>query len=277
MLIKLILTVVCIAAVIFLSMSNKKSNNQKIETTQELFNYEDISNDGLVTLPGQKFRRVIEINPINIAIKSQREQASIWETFRTMINSIVFPVTFLIQSTHLDITDYISTVKQSLEQHNNPLLKEYGKIYINHIRELSENKSLRAQRYYMIIRIDVSSNTIDSGVEVDDNTVAMAINAFLRAANRPKKLTQEEAERLARSELDNMISVIGSYLGQMGINYVMLNKKGIVDMAYTTYNRDLSNVVRTKEVDAMEAFSLFTHSLTPSMYTSSGGGEDIGA
>lgn len=264
--IKTILTAVSIAAVIFLFMSNKKP--KKINTTQELFEFEDISKDGLVHLPGQKFRKVMEIYPVNMATKSGREQAGIWDAFRTMINSLTIPVTLLVQSTHLDNTDYIAKVRTSLEQQEveSPALKRFGEVYIKHVYDLSENRSLQSKRYYIVAKIDVSSDTVDSGVDVDDNTIAVAVNAMLRANGKTVKITNEEAERLARSELDNIIVVMGSYLGQMGIRYKPLNKQEVVDMVYTTYNRDLASVIRTKEVDAMEAFSLFTRSMTPEMY-----------
>jgi len=264
-LIETTLTVVSIAAVIFLFITNKKP--KKMDASQELFDFVDISSDGLVKLPGQKFRKVIEVYPINMATKSGREQANIWNTFRTMINSLTLPVTFLIQSTYFDNADYSETVKKQLQETENPALKEYGNSYIKHIYDLSENRSLQSKKYYIIPKIDVSSNTVDSGVDIDENTVAIAVNAILRSTSKTAKLTNDEAERLARSELDNTVAVMGAYLGQMGIRFKVLNKQEVADMAYTTYNRDLANVIRTKEVDAMEAFSLFTKSITPEMYS----------
>ncbi len=253
-----------IVAIIYLLFSNRKKEN--IDSTQDLFNYKEIASDGLIHLPGQKFRKVIQVYPLNIATRSGREQASIWDTFRTMVNSLVFPVTFLVQSTHLDTEDYTAQVEEERQRSENDLVREVGKDYINHIRELSEKRSIRSHKYFVIVKIDVSSASIDSGVEVEDNTVAMAINSVLKAANKPKKMSDKEAERLARSELDNMTNIIRSYLSQMGISSTILDRRGVVDMGYTTYNRDLSNVVRTKEVDDIEAFSLFTKSLTPDLY-----------
>jgi hypothetical protein len=263
-LIENVLTAAAIAAVIFLFVTNKKP--KKMDTTQELFDYTNISNDGLVQLPGQRYRKVIEVYPVNMATKSVREQAGIWDAFRTMINSLTVPVTFLVQSTHLNNTDYIVKVRNILQETENPALKVYGESYIKHVYNLSENRSLQSKKYYIITKIDVSADTVDSGVNIDDNTVAIAVNAILKSTDKPAKLSDEEAERLARSELDNITTVIGSYLSQMGIRFKVLDKKGVVDMAYTTYNRDLASIVSTKEVDAIEAFSLFTRSKTPDLY-----------
>jgi hypothetical protein len=255
------LAVAALAAAFYFYISSRKQKT--MDCTQDLVDYKNIFSDGLVELPGQKFRKVIEVTPINLATKSHREQSSIWENYRAMINSLVFPATFLVQSTHVDVSSYIANLNASLDEIDNAAVKYYGAIHEKHIMELSETKAVRSQRYYIIVKIDITSASIDSGVEVEDNTVAMAINAVLRAANRPKSMSTEEAERLARSELDNMITVIRSYLTQMDITSIVLDKEGIADMVYTTYNRDLANIVRTKEVGAMEAFHLFTKSLTP--------------
>jgi len=253
-----------LAAIIYLYIGKRKP--VKMDCTQDLFDYKKIHNDGLIELPGQRFRKVIQVYPINKDTRSQREQAAIWENFRALINSLVFPATFIVQSTHLDYNDYTENVREELEKIDNRAVREYGEEYINYIQGMSENRAARAHKYYIILKIDVASDSVDSGVEVEDNTIAIAINAFLKAVNRPKKLSDEEATRLARSELDNMANVVQSYLNQIGVKSIKLNKKGIVDMGYTTYNRDLANVIRTKEVDDIEAFSLFTKSLTPELH-----------
>ncbi|MBZ4688065.1 MAG: hypothetical protein JG764_1698 [Clostridiales bacterium] len=253
-----------LAAIIYLYIGKRKP--VKMDCTQDLFDYKKIHNDGLIELPGQRFRKVIQVYPINKETRSQREQVAIWENFRALINSLVFPATFIVQSTHLDYNDYTENVREELEKIDNRAVREYGEEYINYIQGMSENRAARAHKYYIILKIDVASDSVDSGVEVEDNTIAIAINAFLKAVNRPKKLSDEEAARLARSELDNMANVVQSYLNQIGVKSIKLNKKGIVDMGYTTYNRDLANVIRTKEVDDIEAFSLFTKSLTPELH-----------
>lgn len=253
-----------LAAIIYLYIGKRKP--VKMDCTQDLFDYKKIHNDGLIELPRQRFRKVIQVYPINTETRSQREQVAIWENFRELINSLVFPATFIVQSTHLDSNDYTENVREELEKIDNRAVREYGEEYINYIQGMSENRAARAHKYYIILKIDVASDSVDSGVEVEDNTIAIAINAFLKAANRPKKLSDEEAARLARSELDNMANVVQSYLNQIGVKSIKLNKKGIVDMGYTTYNRDLANVIRTKEVDDIEAFSLFTKSLTPELH-----------
>ena len=52
------------------------------ETSQELLDITDVTEDGIIELPGFKFRSVIEVVPINMALRSFDEQGAIWVGFR---------------------------------------------------------------------------------------------------------------------------------------------------------------------------------------------------
>ena len=180
-----------------------------------------------------------------------------------MISSLTLPITYIVQSTNLDVTDYNNNIAANLEEIENPLIREMGEEYLSHIRDMAENKKVRARKYYIIVKIDINKSSVANNEE--EGAMSSAINSVLQATNKQKKLTNEEAEILSRSELDNTISVIKGYLGQMDIKAEELDKQGIVNLAYETFNRDLATVIRTKEVNEMNAFSLFTSSATPEM------------
>lgn len=254
-----LIIIIAIIGIIYLYWSSKKPLERK--KSQDLFKYKKIHSDGLIELPGHQFRKVVQVFPIDISTRSHREQAAIWETYRTMISSLTLPIIYVVQSTHVDIADYSNSIAANLDEFDNPLIREMGQGYLKHIQDMAENRKVRSRKYYIIVKIDLNKSQ-EVGNE-EEGAISAAINSVLRAANKQKKLSDEEAVILARSELDNTISVIKGYLSQMEIRAEALDKEGVVNMAYETFNRDLATVVRTKEVNEMKAFSLFTSSATP--------------
>ena len=73
------------------------------ETSQELLDITDVTEDGIIELPGFKFRTVIEVVPINMALRSFDEQAAIWIGFRNLLNSLSVACTFLVQTQYLNV------------------------------------------------------------------------------------------------------------------------------------------------------------------------------
>lgn len=256
-----LIVVLALIGMIYLYWSGRKPLERN--KSQDLFKYKKIHEDGLIELPNHCFRKVLQVYPIDIGTRSHREQAAIWETYRTMVSSLTLPITYIVQSTHVDVTDYYQMVADSLNEFNNPLIREMGQEYLKHIQDLAENRKVRMRKYYIIVKIDLSKAKEVGGEE--ESVISSVINSVLRAANKQKKLSDEEAVTLARAELDNIINVIKGYLGQMEIRAKVLNKEDVVNLAYETFNRDLATVVRTKEVNEMGAFSLFTSSATPDM------------
>jgi hypothetical protein len=235
----------------------------KRESTQDLFQYKAIHPDGMVELPGHYFRKVIQVRPIDLGTRSPEEQMAIWETYRTMISSLVVPISYIVQSAHVDVADYLQNVSSQLEGIDNEFVKTIGLEYLSHVQEMAESRKVRSRKYYIILKANLSK--ISRSDTDDDGFVGTAVNAALNAANRQQRLSDEEAETLARSELNNAIEVLYGFFQQMGIQIFTLDREGIVNMVYETFNRDLATTIRTKDVDEMEAFSLFTTSLTPEL------------
>lgn len=258
-----IVVALIMGCIIYLYWTNKKPVKRK--STQDLFNYKKLYDDGLVELPGHQFRKVIQVFPIDISTRSINEQAAVWQSYRTMISSLTLPITIVIQSTHVDVNDYVENVNVKISEINNPFIREMGTDYLNYVNDMAENRKVRARKYYIICKIDLSKSD-ESGID-DEGTLATAINSLLRMANKQQKLSDEEAVMLARSELENIASVLRGYLQQIGIKTKVLDKVEVVNMGYETFNRDLATVIRTKEVNQMEAFSLFTKSMTSEYFS----------
>ena len=254
--------VAALAAALYVVYSKKKGKGEKsVTTTQELIRYKDISANGIVELPNHQYRLVIEVEPVNMALKSHAEQETLWLGFRDLVNALTIPATFLVQSRHMDLRDYITELKKEISKAPTMELQLYGQIHCKDLNIKTE-KNVRDRRHYIILKIDAMAvSSIDSGIRIENE----AINALLSDL-RPKRggnMSDKEIRALAQQELDNVAGIIQGCLNGMEIPNVRLNKEGVMDLIYSTFNRDLAPHARLVEASAQEMFSLTTRSLTP--------------
>ncbi|MCL6557793.1 MAG: hypothetical protein K6U74_03135 [Firmicutes bacterium] len=230
---------------------------KKVETTQELLEYVDISQDGIIELPGNKYRLVIEVEPVNMALRSLQEQAAIWLGFKNMVNSLNLPVTFLIQTRYLNLKDYLAWLK-NINSDSPESIKAHLDEHIGYLQKKAEGKHLRDRRYFVILKIDAASLGVESGIQIDSPILDAAAKLV------PKKVKASgDVKRNASIELFEAASIIRSLLDAIEIRTAILDRKAVLDFLYQTFNRDMAPFARLEEANAQNMFSLFVASTTP--------------
>ncbi|MCF8010916.1 MAG: TraC family protein [Clostridiales bacterium] len=244
---------------------------KKMDTVQELLDYKNISPDGVIELPHDKFRVVMEVEPVNMALQSFNEQSAIWLGFKNMLNSVNIPLTFLVQTRYLNLKDYLNMLKRYNSESPEHIQRLVGQ-HVNYLAEKTEGRQVRDRRYFIILKVDASSIGVGSGIDIDNQLVNMLVKK-LPDVNK-SKISSQEIKNSARDELNEACSLLASNLDNMGINCTQLNKKGVADMLYQTFNRDMAPFARMEEADSNEMFSLFVKSQTPGAAVSQIEGED---
>lgn len=238
-----------------------KPAKKPAETAQDLISYKKIYPDGIMELDDFKMRLVIEVEPINMALRSEQEQIVIWNNFRGLMNTMQIPFTMLVMSTYVSMKDYTDHLKSINHQPKISLLRDE---LVNYYNQKAEGKVIRDRRFYFILKIDAKEAGIASGVEVESPIMDKLLSAI--PSFQKSNMDEEELRDLAMDELNGTSAIIRSILDGMGIASKQLDYAQAVDMLYQMYNRDIANIVRIKDVDENEAFSLFVRSLTPHMH-----------
>jgi hypothetical protein len=68
-------------------------------------------------------RAIIKCEGINLELRNLEEQQIIADRFARFLNTLDFPIQILIRSTYLDLSDYISYIKENIEELENDVLK----------------------------------------------------------------------------------------------------------------------------------------------------------
>lgn len=246
---------VAAAAVVVLLRPAKKK-----ETAQDLFELKEVHPDGLIELPGDKYRLVVEIEPVNLALRSRQEQAAVWIGLRAMLNSLNVPCTFLVQTRHLDLRDYLEDYRRKADECP-PHIRSYARSLCDWLQKETEGKHLRDRRFYAILKLDAASTGIEGGVQTDNPALNELVNLLSKAGKT--KLPSGELRKLARDTLFEAASVIAGSLGSFEIGARVLDRRQVLEMLYATLNRDLSPFASFTDADRSGAFSLFPVSNTP--------------
>lgn len=246
----------------FYYKTQKKQKAEQIvpETVQELFDYKEIRDDGLIELRNGTFSKVIAVQPTNIKMKSQTERDSIWLNFRGLLNTLPIHTTLLVQSIYIDMGVYIDESENEMNdvRLTDPLRKLGNEIY-NDMRGNTENKT-RDYRSYIILRFNPYEYGTESGITTGHGGLDDIVS---KVRGETTKISDEEAKELAETMLDEVADIIYHSLGGMKCKGYTLNKLGVLQMLHGTMNRDLASFQEITDIYASGGFSDTKQSLTP--------------
>ena len=241
----LIVTVVIFIFVMRKLNSGKK--DEKVDRTQDVLNFERITDDGFIELPNGIYRAMLEVEPVNMYLKTPEEQKTTWMQFRNMLNSIHTPINILVQSRHKDIKSYVSNLRESSQEMEQEALRRFGDELATYLENEITEKYIKDHRYYIVLEMD--PNIRDTEIDVPSESLGKLVSGF------QKPLSKDEAEDVAIQELTDTMAIIASYLNGMGLNVFRMSKDAVLEMSYSALNRDLAPVADYAGI----VHSMYTH------------------
>jgi hypothetical protein len=235
-----IVILLLIAGVIYIFAKGGKKLPSELK---ELICYKNISNDGIIELDGGRYRMVLEVEPINMGLRSPNEQKAVWLSFRSVISSLTVKATFLIQSQYLNLSDYIKQQKELAANAPTPELAEMGMKIAGFYKKSFEETAQRDRKHYIVLKYDGEA----SGMKI--------------LSKRP--LPGEHEKIAARQELEDNKNIVMALLGNVGIKVTQLDMMGVLQMIHQTFNRSLANMQQVEKADKYEVFNLTSRSMTP--------------
>ena len=257
------------------SKKEKEKTNPDAWNVQDLLKYKEIKDDGIIQTHDGTYCVVLEVTPIPLKMKSQREKDSVWLVYLGFLNSIGLPTTLLVQSQYLDMSDYI-TDYQYAGQENELLTDELRascEDVAQHLSIFSEKKT-RDYKAYVIARFNPYEHDADGGVLGTGNATIDQVISKVRGNGSTSKITKEEAEDLAINTLNEMASLLYQEFDAIGSPVYKLNKLGVYNMVHEFLNRDLSPIQRFNEAYEAGSFAQTKDSKTVEMSESQRNKED---
>lgn len=253
----LLILILALAAAVFYFMNYQKK--EKPLTVQELIGADksNITWDGLAQ-NGNKYRLVVEVEPINLDNASIEENKAVWLNFLGLINTISLPVTFITQSQLFEMKDYTDAYGQSVQElpDEYPDLKKSGELVRQYLIESLDQGTIRNYHGYIIFEYEPLK--AETGVAGTGR-----MNAILdKAAPKKNNLSEEEQSDLALQVLEEVENILYGFCEQVGMRYQRLDKAGVWNYTYQTLQRELAPQARMIDAIRSDSFKRSKHSLT---------------
>ena len=160
-------------------------------------------NDGILNLPGNYYRLVLESSSINFELKSEDEQDALLDTYQSFLNSLASPLQIVVRVRELDMDKYLEDFKHDRANEKEEIYRVQAANYAEFVRSLVTTNKILSRHFYIVLPYD----------------------------NRDNNSFDFVSEQLA---LD--ADIVSKGLGRLGIQTRQLSSLEVLDLFYSFYN-----------------------------------------
>ena len=195
------------------------------QSTQQLIDVEAIR-DGVVILKSGEVRAILMCSSVNLALKSQDEQDALVYQYQNFLNGLDFPVEFVIHSRKLDISDYLTTLAETLKTQDNELLRIQTEEYIDFIRNFVAMQNIMSKTFYVVIPYQVT----------EGESVGFAARIFGGGSSTSfVKMSDEEFQK-HKNQLWQRVENVMSGMRSFGVRAMPLDNTEITELFFDLFN-----------------------------------------
>ncbi len=178
---------------------NKKSSREQIAIKGV--------RDGILSLPGKKYRAVLEVSPVNFALKSEEEQEVVIDNYQRFLNSLSMPIQIIMRARAVDMDQYTASWREKAKNEKNPIYKKQIEDYTEFVDKLVTDNSILTRKFYVVVP-DTVAKKQDASTDAD----------------------------LVRQRILLNCDIVAKGLNRLGMQTRMLESLEVLDLFYTFYN-----------------------------------------
>jgi hypothetical protein len=110
--------------------------------------------DGILMLPGDSYRLVLQLSSINFELKSEEEKDVLIDTYESFLNSVGSPLQLLIRTREIDMDKYLGDLNERLDDEAEEIYKFQLDNYNEFIRSLITTNKILTRSFYAIVAYD---------------------------------------------------------------------------------------------------------------------------
>lgn len=107
--------------------------------------------DGILILPGNQFRAVLEVSSLNFELRSEEEQDAIIDTYESFLNSVGSSLQILIRTREIDMDKYLEELGERLDGEAEPIYRAQLQNYDEFIRSLITTNKILTRHFYIVV------------------------------------------------------------------------------------------------------------------------------
>ena len=127
-----------------LQKSNKKTS------AREQINIKGVQ-DGVLMLPHNQYRVVLEVSSVNFELKSEDEQDALIDTYEGFLNSLPCALQVIVRIRELDMTKYLADLNNRLKDEQEEIYQAQIRNYSEFVNDLVANNRILSRHFYVVI------------------------------------------------------------------------------------------------------------------------------
>ena len=159
--------------------------------------------DGILVLPGNQYRAVLEVSSLNFELKSEEEQDAIIDTYESFLNSVGSSLQILIRTREIDMDKYLEELNERLHGETEKVYKRQLKNYDEFIRSLITTNKILTRHFYLIV---------------------------------PYTATSKTDFELVQEQLNLKLDIVAKGMTRLGMHTKELSSLEVLDLFYSFYN-----------------------------------------
>ena len=158
--------------------------------------------DGILELPNQEHRLILESSSINFELMSEQEQDALIDTYQSFLNSLNTPLQILVRIRELDMDKYLNGFKSKLKEDDKEIYRAQADSYIEFISKLVASNKILTRKFYIVLPYKA----------VDDNFAVV------------------------KEQLKLQSDIVAKGLGRLGMQTRKLSSLEVLDLFYSFYS-----------------------------------------
>ncbi|OYW86545.1 hypothetical protein B7Z17_00130 [Candidatus Saccharibacteria bacterium 32-49-10] len=159
--------------------------------------------DGVLMLPGNQYRAIIEVSSLNFELRSEEEQDAIIDTYESFLNSVGSSLQILVRTREIDMDKYLADLSERLDYEEEDIYRAQLKNYDEFIRSLITTNKILTRHFYIII---------------------------------PYKSAGKVDFELIREQLNIKLDIVAKGMMRLGMHTTQLSSLEILDLFYSFYS-----------------------------------------
>lgn len=107
--------------------------------------------DGILVLPGNEYRLILETSSVNFELKSEEEQDVMIDSFQNFLNALPCPIQILIRVREVDVDRYVEEMGKAKAKESEKLYKRQIDSYSAFVKKLVSGNKILSRRFFIVI------------------------------------------------------------------------------------------------------------------------------
>lgn len=159
--------------------------------------------DGVLILPNNEYRAILQVSSLNFELRSEEEQDAIIDIYESFLNSVGSSLQILVRTREIDMDKYLADLGERLDDEKEEIYRTQLQNYDEFIRSLITTNKILTRHFYIIV---------------------------------PYKPTGKADFDLIREQLNLKLDIVAKGMTRLGMHSDQLTSLEALDLFYSFYS-----------------------------------------